>query len=291
MNAVTPASAGALAGLQSLRAGLTGVRATIAQTSSDPYLRLLRHGVWVYGQEDTEVQPGSLWAINPLSICHGFVCWSRYPVEQKRKDEKLGEVMVSLQRPLPDIDALPQHEFPWKQQLSVQTRCLTGEDAGLQTRYVASSVGGLNAVSKLIEAILTQLDAGTDKVVPVVEWLVDSYKHKQYGQTFTPIIAIKRWVALTDAPMDSDIAPEPEPAPVAAPVAQPQRRAPVAEAAPAAPAARARRSPLASPQPAQETVGTGFAAEVAAAVEPTPTLHQPAPEPVAAVRTRRRPAA
>ena len=302
---VTTRSTSAVAALQGLRTGLANVVSTIPTTSADPFMRLLKSGTWVYGPEDIEVQPGSLWAINPLSICHGYVCWTNHDPKEKKKNEKVGEVMVPLHKPKPDHAALPDHGWDWRDQLSLQVRCLTGEDEGQQTRYNVSSVGGQNAVSELIQAILTQIDAGKEEVVPVITFEVDSYKHRQWGLTYIPKLVIKRWVKLTDVTLVSDLPDEKdEPEPQSQPAAQaaPARRMPVDSGAGPAIDVKSPGPTRRAPVAAQETVGTGFAAETAAAADgeadndaafaavETP---KPATTPAAGaqVRTRRRPLA
>ena len=51
-------------------------------------------GNWSIGQADEPMQVGSKWLINIVSICHGYICWSKY--EGSRKNERLGEVMVPM---------------------------------------------------------------------------------------------------------------------------------------------------------------------------------------------------
>ena len=186
----------AVAALQSLKQGLMNVKSTMKATSSDPYLRFGRDGVWVYGAENIEVEQGSKWAINILSLQHGFVSWTDYPENDKRSNEVVAEVMVPMTSALPDRDKLPPSEWPYSQQVAFQMKCVDGEDAGEQAIYKTTSVGGTNNVSKIIAAIMAQLDVDGEHCVPLVVLGQDSYQHKKWGKTYTPVMDIKGWVTL-----------------------------------------------------------------------------------------------
>lgn len=201
MNAIANRSSSAVAALSNLKAGLTNVATSIVATGSDPYLRLLKDGSWVYGAENVEVEDKSEWAINPLSLMHGWTAWTDY---KKKANEKLGEVMVPASMPLPPRAELRKvvdednNECDWSQQLSLQFQCLTGEDEGTQVQYNTTSVGGMNAVKALINAIMRQLEVDADNPVPVVVMKSDSYQHKVYGKTYVPQFDIIDWVPLDD---------------------------------------------------------------------------------------------
>lgn len=198
MNAVVKnTSSTALASINSLKQGIANVQQTMVRKSSDPYLRMLKDGVWVYGQEDLEVEPGSIWAANPLSIQHGWVAWNR----EKGADNSggpLGEVMVSLNTPLPGKDTLKDVGADWDYQMAIAFMCLTGTDKGEQVLYKASSVGAAKAMDDLVKAIMRQLDADDTKPVPTVTFDNSSYNHKLYGKTYEPVIDINGWVELSD---------------------------------------------------------------------------------------------
>jgi hypothetical protein len=57
-----PAVADLASALESFSAGSTlGAR--------EVYLKMDKTGHWVYGADQTEIEPDSLWAINPFSLC------------------------------------------------------------------------------------------------------------------------------------------------------------------------------------------------------------------------------
>lgn len=201
MNTVALKSSTAIAALQGLKKAIVNVKTTLVKKGGDPFLRLLKSGEWVYGQEDTEVEAGSAWAINPMSITHGWVAWKR-GTDVDNSQGPVGEVMVPATLPLPRADELPKidHEpnASWAQQFAFSLVCLTGEDRGEQVLYKNASVGGVAAVDAILNAISQQLDDDPENPVPVVTLEVDDYKHKKHGKTFTPIFAVQTWRPLSD---------------------------------------------------------------------------------------------
>lgn len=242
------------------RKALANASQAIQVAGNIPFLKMTKQGgVWVYGAKDTEVEEGSLWAINPLSLKVGFVCWN------PKGGAPLGKQMVSIfQTPL-NIADLPGLGAKWDDNISLEMMCTNGEDKGITVEYTVNSYGGKKAFSELVSAIQRQLDADPAHLVPVIDLSNDSYKHPQYGLTYNPIFDIKSWIAMDAAPPVAEVpTKEPSaetakqqvdpPASAAGPsrrrgrgtvtevVEQPQQAAaqPVA-AAPAQPEVRARR--------------------------------------------------
>lgn len=251
--ATTRPSANALAALNTLRAGLQNVQQTLVVKGGDPYLRLLTDGDWVYGQENIEVEQGSLWAVNPMSLRHGWVAWE----SGKNADTTKGprdELMVACTQPLPDKASLRDVtqgltagvSCDWEPQYSFSLVCLTGEDKGTQVLYKTANAGGTRAIDTLIKAIERQLDQ-SDEIVPAIQLLTDSYDNKRYRkEVFYPIFKIEQWLPLTDNLPDLEDATDGEAkteaaAPAAAPPApepaKRTRRASVPATGNAAPAA------------------------------------------------------
>lgn len=201
-NEVTTPNKTGLGALGALRTGLQNVRTKLPEIGGSPYLRLLKDGDWVFGQEDNAVAKGTEAVVNPLSIKHGYSAWTNRPAGQG-KNENLGEVMVGLGQPLPAVHELdaktdPQTGAvcPWKDQLSMDIKFLDGKHKGTQVLWKVSSVGGLNAARTILDAILTKLDEGTAYVCPIITLDSDSYKHAQYGKTYTPKIEVVGWMDL-----------------------------------------------------------------------------------------------
>lgn len=231
----TRATGTAVGALANLRKGLANVQAAIPTTNTEPFLRLLKDGGWVFSAENFEVEDGSRWAVNPLSIKHGFVCWTNYPVQTKKKNEKLGSRMVPMTEAKPDPNSLPQYSdgqggnWPWADAVSFSLMCVSGDDKGEQVLYSTNSVGGLNACSKLTGDIMTQIDKDASRPVPVVELLSDSYQHSTFGKTYVPIFALREWLPLTDEMPDLDEDGEAE---VAAAKVETKQAEPVKQAEP-----------------------------------------------------------
>jgi hypothetical protein len=190
--AVSNPRASALGSVANLRNALANVRATIPESASLPYLRLLKDGDWVFGKEDHALAEGEEAIFNVMSIQHGFSCWTN-KAPNEGKNELLGEVMVPVMQPLPDVLALKQHPTPWKQQLAVDLKLVSGPHAGKELHFKTTAVGGVNAMRGLLDAVLAQMDVSEEYVFPIVSIGVDSYKHSSYGKTYFPVFDVVGW--------------------------------------------------------------------------------------------------
>lgn len=213
-NEMTTPNAGGLAALQTLRAGLQQVRATIpASVGGTPLLRLLKDGQWVAGAEDTSLPPGTEVMVNPMSFQSGYTCWTNRAPGQG-KNELMGEEMWGIGAAKPPASTLPVHHDPrtqelcqWKDAMSVDLKVLEGGMAGQQLLYKATSVGGIRALSALLDAIMARLDEGTQYVCPVVSLGSDSYNHQSYGRTYVPVLEIVSWANMQGHEETSNGAP------------------------------------------------------------------------------------
>lgn len=152
-------------------------------------LKMDKTGHWVFGADQTEVEDDSTWAINPFSFVHGFIAWG--------DGEVLGEKMVGVAEPLPDMDvAPPGAKRGWEKQVGLSLKCASGEDNGLECRYSTTSVGGVRAVQALAVAIATQVEKDPTKPVAVVRLKKDHYQHKSYGRIYTPVFEVVEWVSM-----------------------------------------------------------------------------------------------
>lgn len=241
-NAITTPNAGGLAALQTLRSGLAQVRATVsASVGGTPLLRLLKDGQWVVGSEDTVIAAGTEAIVNPMSFQTGYSCWTNRAPGQG-KNELMGEEMWGIGSMKPPASSLPVHHDPrtqdlcqWKDAMSVDIKMLEGAMQNQQVLYKATSVGGIRAMSALLDAIMARIDAGSEYVCPIIALGSDSYNHNSYGRTYVPVLEIVGWADMTgkeqgDAkgapPAVDEIihAPDPTPAPPAAPAAEPVGR-------------------------------------------------------------------
>jgi hypothetical protein len=177
----------------SLSSALRSISADVPAGGS-VILKMDKTGHWVYGADQTEVEDGATWAINPFSFIHGFIAWG--------EGEVLGEKMVPVSQPLPEMDAAPPNaKRGWETQVGMSLKCLDGEDEGLEARYTVTSVGGKRAVQALALAIAQQVDADASKPVPVVALKKEHYQHKSYGRIYTPVFEILKWIGM-DGPTE-----------------------------------------------------------------------------------------
>jgi hypothetical protein len=152
-------------------------------------IKMDKGGHWVFGADQTEVEEGSTWAVNPLSFVHGFIAWGDGDV--------LAEKMVSIANPLPELDeAPPTAKKGWESQVGMSLKCVSGEDKGLEARYTVTSVGGKRAVQTLAVALADQVDKDQSKPVAIVRLKKDSYQHKSYGKIYTPVFEIVEWMSM-----------------------------------------------------------------------------------------------
>jgi hypothetical protein len=243
-NEVQKPNAGAMAVYQTLRAGVAQTRASMPVISGGtPFLRMLRDGTWAMGAQDSQIVAGTEAIINPLSIQHGYSCWTDRG-KKDGKNEKLGEEMWKITQPKPMANTLeqlidPRTEEPctWKDQMSFELKLLDGKYKNEQALYSVTSTGGLRLIDALMKKLEEQLDTGSMYVFPIVRISSDEYAHSSYGKTFVPVMDILGWADMNgnEEGADADDAP--------APAAKAEAPAPaVAETAPQdAPAGRRRR--------------------------------------------------
>jgi hypothetical protein len=163
-------------------------------------LKMDKTGHWVFGADQTEIEDGSTWAVNPFSFVHGYIAWG--------DGEVLGEKMVPVTQPLPELDAAPPSaKKGWESQVGMSLKCLTGDDQGMEARYTTTSVGGKRSVQTLAVAIAAQVEKDQSKPVPVVRLKKDHYTHKSYGKIFTPVFEVVEWASM-DGKTDEVDAPE-----------------------------------------------------------------------------------
>jgi len=152
-------------------------------------IKMDKTGHWVFGAEQTEVEDDSSWAINPFSFVHGVIAWG--------DGEVLGEKMVSVADPLPELDeAPPAAKRGWEKQVGMSLKCITGDDKGMEARFSTTSVGGKRAVQELAIKIADQVEKDQTKPVPVVRLKKEHYQHKSYGRIYTPVFEVVSWVSM-----------------------------------------------------------------------------------------------
>jgi len=156
-------------------------------------LKMDKTGHWVYGADQTEIDKEGRWAVNPFSFVHGFIAWG--------EGEVLGEKMVSITEPLPELDVPPPGaKRGWEPQIGMSVKCLSGEDKGVEARYTVTSVGGKRAMHQLAMKVADQVEQNQDAPVAVVKLGSEYYQHKSYGRVYTPVFDIVEWISLEGEP-------------------------------------------------------------------------------------------
>lgn len=182
-----PSVASLSSALRSINAGVPDGGAVI--------LKMDKTGHWVFGADQTEVEDDALWAINPFSFVHGYIAWG--------EGEVLGEKMVSISQPLPEMDmAPPNAKRGWETQIGMSLKCVEGEDEGMEARYSVTSVGGKRSVQSLAVAIAEQVEKNPANPVPIVRLKKEHYQHKSYGRIYTPVFEIVRWASMEGQPTE-----------------------------------------------------------------------------------------
>ncbi|MFZ0840662.1 MAG: hypothetical protein WAM77_24640, partial [Xanthobacteraceae bacterium] len=213
--------------LEALAKALNNVDMTATSGRSNiPMLQFAsRENVWTIGQKKIVVDNDSTWAVNPTTFKRGWIAFND-------NNKPVGEHLVSVSLPMPDKTELPDKGSAWQEQWTVNMKCTTGTDAGAEVVYKPSTVGGIQAIGGLIEAVRDRINGGQhdNKIAPIVRLERDSYQHPQYGRIWTPMLTIVDWMSLdgpapasalkpaSSAPKPASSASKPEPA------EQPRRR-------------------------------------------------------------------
>jgi hypothetical protein len=177
--------------VQSLSQALRSIEADVGPAGT-VIIKMDKTGHWVFGADQTEVEDDATWAINPFSFVHGYICWG--------DGEVLGEKMVPVSSPLPELDpAPPQSKRGWETQVGMSLKCMSGEDKDMEARYSVTSVGGKRAVQALALAIANQVEKDQAKPVPIVKLKKEHYNHKSYGRIYTPVFEVVEWVSMDGA--------------------------------------------------------------------------------------------
>ena len=213
MSGIVKFAKAGLPAVTSLSTALRAIENDVGAVGS-AILKMDRTGHWVFGADQTEVEDGSLWAVNPFSFVHGYIAWGDGDV--------LGETMVSVSEPLPEPPpAPPQSKKGWEKHVGLSLKCISGEDTGLEVRYTTTSVGGKRSVQSLAVSIAEQVEKDQSKPGAIVRLGQEHYQHKSYGRIYTPVFSVVDWVSMDG---EASAAPaEAEEAPAAAPTGRRRR--------------------------------------------------------------------
>ena len=154
-------------------------------------IKMDKTGHWVVGADQTEIEKGSVWAVNPLSFVHGYIAWGQ--------GEVLAEKMYPIDVNLDSIDLGPPPsgaQRGWENQLGMAVKCVQGSDEGLDARFSTTSVGGKRALIALMNEVADQDDKDHENNVALVELGSEYYAHKVYGRVYTPVFKTIDWVSI-----------------------------------------------------------------------------------------------
>ena len=185
---------------QDLIKGLTNVKDAVSSVQSGmPILKMNgKTGIWTYGVERIAVEEGQLWAIDPYSFEHGYVCWDNA--------EPIGEIMRKADEPLPNEDELPDYGKRWDLQNTVIMKCMSGEETGMVCINKGSSLGHAKMIRELTSQIITQIGTGSEAIYPIVNLDYDSYVNRKQGaEIFNPIMEIVDWKTYDDVMGDNAV--------------------------------------------------------------------------------------
>lgn len=188
MSEVSVFATAGLPTVTNLAASLRGMAAG-AGSGSSVLLKMAKNGDWIFGSDQTTVEPNAEWAINPFSFIHGYIAWG--------DGEVLAEAMGPIARPKPEVGEAPAAaKRGWEDQVGLSVKCVSGTDDGLEARFSVTSVGGKKAVQAVALAIAAQVEVDATNPVPVVVLRKGHYQHKSYGRIYTPEFEVVRWIAM-----------------------------------------------------------------------------------------------
>lgn len=205
--------------LQDAIGAMQAVSQAITAAAGDfNYLKLAKNGEWLYGAEDDEPHPDSVFIVDTNSFFLGFQAWD---------DGELAgeETRLITEKPLTRAD-LPNVGAQWNTLIGFKLLCVEGPDEGLQLVYKTTAKGGIKAVNNLMKEIVKRVNEKDNegKLIAEIQLGTDSYKHKKYGKIFTPDFIVVGWTDQTPTftqapakadPVDDDQDDDNEPEPVA----------------------------------------------------------------------------
>ena len=145
-------------------------------------------GNWIVGQEETDVNKAQA-MINSRTMEHGYIRWGELPP---------AKAFASINKPYPvkpePVEGLDYDGNP-KIFNADDARQITGQfmeaDLGAFV-FNTSSMGGVENVDKLFDAIILKGGDGTDFCFPMVELDNEWYKRKT-GKVYKPVFKILHW--------------------------------------------------------------------------------------------------
>jgi hypothetical protein len=158
--------------------------------------------VFLAGEDDEEIRPGTLLVANMGELLVGWVRW----VDRKPVEHVMGRVAEGFRPPLRDElgdndpsawdeDAAGKPRDPW--QMTNYLLCL--DDERRLYTFTTSSRTGLNSIGRLSREYGQQLAQHPD-AWPVVQLSVGSYEDRDFGKILLPQFPIVSWFPRKDFP-------------------------------------------------------------------------------------------
>lgn len=171
-------------------------------------------GSWLAGQDGYPVSSNIV--VNPASFRRGWVAWENFAI--------VGEVMGAVNQPVTPVHELPQvvSKSGWQEQWSFEA---AEPRTGKQLMYKVSSMGGVEAVKKLIGQVGAQIANDPGNPVPELKLSSTSYVSKAKKTIFKPVFILAAWhPPKANALADGSAEPETQPETVAPPPPPPAAR-------------------------------------------------------------------
>jgi hypothetical protein len=215
-----------LASIGKYKTAIARVQMDAPQIGGDKLLRLTKEGIWKYGQELIEVEPGSQWAADPTSFMKGYSAFvGQKPKEVMRNIMKYAEEGPIDRNMLPDLgNDAKGNRIEWKDAVQVCFQCLNGEDKGTRVKYSVNNSGGVERWHELVAQLGHQFEVDPTRLVAVVSLEHDGYFHSdpsygvrkdgKPGWIVKPVFRVVDWMSLDgkeDVPQEEIEAEEPTP--------------------------------------------------------------------------------
>jgi hypothetical protein len=162
-------------------------------------LRFTKHGEWKYGQDMDELPENTRLLAYLPGLKRGWVKWA----DGAPTRHIVGLVAEGYTPPpreeLGDMDESEWSELngrpidPWQ----ATNYMIMLDDEGEFYTFVTSSKGGLSAVGELATNFGKHRRMKPDEI-PVVELRARSYQHKDYGETFAPVLKLVGWAKIPE---------------------------------------------------------------------------------------------
>lgn len=213
-----------LATINNIRGALTQFRNSTPRSVGQVGYMKFSKGDWSFGKDDAPLDLEGAYILHPQTLMHGWICW--------RGGSLFHEVLIPFTQQLPLEDTLKPAPTPspdsddqpgYQHQMAFQVVAVEGKQEGLQLTFKTGTVGGRSAVDKVVDTLLARMDdveaTGEGGIFPVLQFGVDSYKHKTRGKIFVPLIEVVGWstnepgaeIEWIDGADEEEAAPPPPP--------------------------------------------------------------------------------